>query len=73
MPCARCQGRCLREWLDRQRTRWLWRCVNCGERTDRLILLHRAECAAAEVWRREAAQRDLKEWSAWLARVPMIV
>lgn len=70
MTCARCQGRCVREWLNRQQTHWLWRCYNCGERVDRRILLHRAECAAAEAFRREAEQRDLKEWAAWFARMP---
>ena len=70
MTCERCQGRCVREWLDQIRTHWLWRCLNCGERVDRKILFHRAECALAEAWRRKAAQRDLKEWAAWFARMP---
>lgn len=48
---------------------WLWRCYCCGERVDRAILLARAEQAAVRVWQREAEQRDLREWSAWLARV----
>lgn len=72
MRCDRCQGRCLREWLNRQRTQWLWRCYNCGERVDRQILLHRAECAAAAAFRREAEQRDLKEWALWFARMPVV-
>jgi hypothetical protein len=70
MTCERCRGHCVKEWLDRFRTRWLWRCYNCGERVDQAILLHRAECAMAEASRREAEQRDLKEWAGWLARVP---
>ena len=72
MTCRRCQGRMIREHVYR-RGAWWWRCYNCGERVDRRILLHRAECAAAEEFRRESEQRDLKEWSIWMARVPTMV
>lgn len=69
----------VREVLRTKQTRrtcpapsvWLWRCYCCGERVDRVILLARAEQAAVRVWQREAAERDLREWSAWLARVPV--
>lgn len=57
------------EQTGRQPSPWLWRCYCCGERVDRAILLARAEQAAVRVWQREAEQRDLREWSAWLARV----
>lgn len=69
MICERCQGCLVREHVYRHGP-WWWRCYNCGERVDRAILLRRAECAAAEACRREAEQRDLKEWAEWLARIP---
>ena len=51
---------------------WWWRCYNCGERIDAAILLARAEQEAETVFRREAEQRDLKEWAAWFARMPVV-
>lgn len=83
VTCERCQGLMVREVLRTARTKqtrhttqtgrqpspWLWRCYCCGERVDRVILLARAEQAAMQVWQREAEERDLHEWSAWLGRV----
>lgn len=54
------------------RGRWWWKCLNCGERLDGLILYQRAEQAAALAMQREAEQRDLKEWSVWFARLPIV-
>lgn len=69
MTCDRCRGCMVREHVYRGGP-WWWRCMNCGERLDGLILLARAEQAAAAAMLREAEQRDLKEWAGWLARVP---
>ena len=69
MTCARCQGLSVREPLDK-RGSWWWRCVNCGDRVDRDILLNRAEQEAFESERAAAVERDLKEWAAWMANIP---
>ena len=69
MTCHRCHGRLWREHLYR-RGAWWWRCFNCGERVDQFILRNRAEQEAALVDRRLAQERDLKEWAAWLMRMP---
>ena len=69
MQCARCQGLSIKEPFDK-RGHWWWRCYNCGDRVDRSILLNRAEQEAAESDRAAAMQRDLKEWAAWLAKLP---
>lgn len=69
MTCDRCQGRMLRERICRSGMCWWWRCYNCGERIDGAILLHRAEQAADQAAQRDAAQRDLREWALWLARI----
>lgn len=66
MTCARCRGLSIKEPLD-QRGHWWWRCLNCGDRVDRGILLNRAEQEAAEADRRRALDRDLKEWSRWFS------
>ncbi len=72
MTCTRCQGLSVKERLDK-RGHWWWRCLNCGERVDRHILLNRAEQGAFEYDRAAAMERDLKEWSRWLSRMPQIV
>lgn len=51
--------------------RWWWKCLNCGERVDGAILLNRAEQELAEARQRESMERDLKEWSEWMAKVPL--
>lgn len=71
MTCERCQGCLVREYVYRHGP-WWWRCMNCGERIDGAILRARAEQAAALVMQREAEQLDLKEWSAWFARIPTV-
>lgn len=69
MTCTRCHGRLLREHIY-HRGRWWWRCYACGDRVDRVILLNRAEQDAVAAQRREARERDLKEWASWFARIP---
>lgn len=70
MTCHRCQGCLLKEHLYK-RGAWWWRCYNCGERVDRSILLNRAEQEAVECDRADAMERDLKEWAAWMAKMPV--
>lgn len=76
MKCERCSGLLMREWISRTRERdpssrgWWWRCVNCGARVDGTVLRNRAEQEAETAGRREALERDLQAWSAWLDRVP---
>lgn len=69
MTCDRCQGCMMREHVYRHGP-WWWRCFQCGERLDGIILRARAEQAAAAAMLREAEQRDLKEWAGWMARIP---
>ena len=71
MTCTRCDGLSIKEPLD-NRGHWWWRCINCGERVDRNILLNRAEqeCFAAGV--EEAKQQDLRDWSAWFSQVDRV-
>ena len=80
MICDRCHGCLIRELVRPTRhttqtgpqpSSWLWRCYNCGDRTDRTILRNRAVHDAALVQQREAFERDLKEWALWLARGPI--
>jgi hypothetical protein len=79
MSCTRCHGLLLREWIHRTREYdrdcpgWWWKCLNCGERVDRQILLNRADQAADLAWRQFAQVRALKEWADWVARVPATV
>lgn len=42
---------------------WMWRCVNCGNRWDRTIMLNRRELAAFADDLRQAQYRDIREWS----------
>jgi len=69
MICLRCQGRLMPERLARGGA-WWWRCYNCGERTDGVILRHRAEEALAREVRAQDQQRDLREWALWFQRLP---
>jgi len=64
MSCQRCQGLICREPLEKY-GRWWWKCINCGDRIDAVILRHRAEQEADIAFRREAQDRDLKEWASW--------
>ncbi len=42
MECARCHGYLIKEWLfDLFGTAVSWKCVNCGDITDPVILEHR--------------------------------
>lgn len=50
---------------------WWARCLNCGERMDAELLKNRADQAAQGALLCERQDRDMKEWAAWFARVPM--
>ena len=65
MTCLRCRGLVLCERVN-PFDRW-WRCVNCGDRVDRVILRNRAEQGAALAMQRDAERRDMREWAAWFA------
>jgi hypothetical protein len=69
MACLRCHGLLLQEHRSK-RGAWWWRCVNCGELVDRVILRNRAEQEADLAFRREAMERERHEWADWLGRVP---
>jgi hypothetical protein len=71
MTCLRCQGFLVQEPVGRRHI-WYWRCINCGERVDRVILRHRAEQAMDRAWRGDAERRNLLEWAAWLNRGPAV-
>jgi hypothetical protein len=64
MSCTRCNGLMVMEAMPGH---WWWRCINCGDRVDRSILLNRAEQAAFADGLREARDRDLLEWSRWFS------
>lgn len=70
MTCRRCHGLLVPVQFHRGGTWWA-RCVNCGERMDAELLRNRAEQARQVAWLREGQERDIKEWAAWFARVPM--
>lgn len=70
MTCTRCHGLLLPEPVYR-RFNWWWKCLNCGDRVDGVILRHRAEQDAMLAERQLAQERDLKEWAAWFARIPV--
>lgn len=78
MPCHRCAGLLLREWIYQTREHdphcscWWFRCVNCGERVDAAILRNRAEQAAIQEVRRLASSQELKDWEMWLTSIPAI-
>jgi len=69
MVCLRCDGFICSERLNKY-GKWCWRCVNCGDRVDAVILRHRAEQEAEAAARRIDQDQDLKEWANWFARVP---
>ncbi len=64
MSCTRCHGLMIMESIPGF-DRWWWRCVQCGDRVDRIILRNRAERAAVADQLRTARYRDLREWSRW--------
>jgi len=73
MSCRRCHGLMIREHLAKSRAwSWWWRCLNCGDLVDRVILRHRAEQAQDLAWRGDAERRNLLEWAAWMGRVPLV-
>ena len=65
MTCERCHGVVLCERVNP--FDWWWRCVNCGDRVDRVILRNRAEQGAALARQRDAERRDMREWADWFA------
>lgn len=73
MPCHRCAGLLLREWIYQTREHnpscscWWWKCANCGARVDATILRNQAEQAADVAWQQLAHAQQLKEWADWLA------
>ena len=69
MSCLRCQGFVCCERLAKDGL-WWWRCVQCGDRMDDVILRNRAEQAAARTSQLMAQERDEKDWASWLRRVP---
>lgn len=69
MTCHRCHGLSVKEPFDKC-GHWWWRCYACGDRVDGTILLNRAEQEAFECERAAALERDLKEWAAWMAKIP---
>lgn len=69
MSCLRCQGFVCCERLHKNGL-WWWRCVNCGDRVDAIILKNRSAQEAERAAIRLDQQRDLKEWSSWFAKMP---
>lgn len=65
MTCTRCHGLVVAEYVYGGAGEWWWKCVSCGDRADRRILLNRAEQAAFAEGLRMAQDRDIKEWSRW--------
>ena len=70
MTCARCHGLSVKEPFGK-RGHWWWRCLSCGDLVDAIILRNRAEQEAFVAERTAARERDIKEWSAWMAKVPV--
>ncbi|MBI4401548.1 MAG: hypothetical protein HY581_07945 [Nitrospirae bacterium] len=55
--CDRCAGLMVPERLDNLDLAW-WRCVNCGEVVDPVIIAHRQKSAAGQEHRRQFQRRS---------------
>lgn len=67
MRCDRCQGLLVRDRLHPRGLAWMWRCLNCGDRTDGVVLRHRGEQAYQTHWEQEGLMRDQRSWAVLFA------